>query len=50
MAAHGPLWVALGDSAAQGLGTGAPDRGYAGQLLSLLRDIPGADRVMRDGV
>jgi acyl-CoA thioesterase I len=29
----GPLWVALGDSTAQGLGASAPDHGYVGQLL-----------------
>jgi lysophospholipase L1-like esterase len=34
----GPLWVALGDSTAQGLGASAPDRGYVGQLLARLRD------------
>jgi lysophospholipase L1-like esterase len=36
--AGGPLWVALGDSTAQGIGASAPDRGYVGQLLVRLRD------------
>lgn len=34
----GPLWVAVGDSTAQGIGASAPDRGYVGQLLVRLRD------------
>jgi len=37
----GPLWVALGDSTAQGIGASAPDRGYVGQLLTLLRERSG---------
>lgn len=37
MRANGPLWVALGDSTAQGIGASAHDRGYVGQLLGLLR-------------
>jgi lysophospholipase L1-like esterase len=36
--ADGPLWVALGDSTAQGIGASAPDRGYVGQLLDRLRE------------
>ena len=36
--AGGPLWVAVGDSTAQGIGASAPDRGYVGQLLVRLRD------------
>jgi lysophospholipase L1-like esterase len=36
--ADGPLWVAVGDSTAQGIGASAPDRGYVGQLLDRLRD------------
>ncbi len=32
----GPLWLALGDSTAQGIGAPAPDRGYVGQLRALL--------------
>jgi lysophospholipase L1-like esterase len=32
----GPLWLALGDSTAQGSGAPAPDRGYVGQLRSRL--------------
>jgi lysophospholipase L1-like esterase len=35
--AEGPLWVALGDSTAQGIGASAFDRGYVGQLLDRLR-------------
>ena len=34
----GPLWVAVGDSTAQGIGASSPDRGYVGQLLVRLRD------------
>ena len=33
----GPLWVALGDSTAQGLGAPAPRGGYVGQALRQLR-------------
>jgi acyl-CoA thioesterase I len=36
--ADGPLWVALGDSTAQGIGASTPDRGYVGQLLGRLRE------------
>ena len=36
--ANGPLWVAVGDSTAQGIGASAPNRGYVGQLLVRLRD------------
>lgn len=32
----GPLWLVLGDSAAQGVGASAHDRGYVGQVLPLL--------------
>jgi lysophospholipase L1-like esterase len=35
-AATGPLWVALGDSTAQGIGASAYDRGYVGQLRERL--------------
>jgi lysophospholipase L1-like esterase len=35
--AGGPLWVAVGDSTAQGIGASAPDCGYVGQLLVRLR-------------
>jgi lysophospholipase L1-like esterase len=35
---EGPLWAAVGDSTAQGLGASAPDRGYVGQLLVRLRE------------
>ncbi|MCW2607878.1 MAG: Lipolytic enzyme precursor [Frankiales bacterium] len=33
---EGPLWVVLGDSAAQAVGATAHDRGYVGQVLPLL--------------
>ena len=33
----GPLWVVLGDSAAQGVGATAHDRGYVGLVLGRLR-------------
>jgi acyl-CoA thioesterase I len=36
LAGSGPLWLALGDSTAQGIGAPAPERGYVGQLRSLL--------------
>ncbi len=36
--AEGQLWVALGDSTAQGIGASTPDRGYVGQLLGRLRE------------
>lgn len=32
----GPLWIALGDSSAQGIGASAFDRGYVGQLRRVL--------------
>jgi lysophospholipase L1-like esterase len=35
--AEGPLWVAFGDSTAQGVGASSFDRGYVGQLLVRLR-------------
>ena len=35
--AHGPLWLVLGDSAAQGIGASAYDKGYVGVVLSRLR-------------
>ena len=37
----GLLYVALGDSAAQGVGASRPDRGYVGQLAQRLRDATG---------
>ena len=37
----GLLYVALGDSAAQGVGASAPDRGYVGLLAQRLRDRTG---------
>lgn len=37
LAAGGRLWVALGDSTAQGIGATSRERGYVGQLLALLR-------------
>jgi lysophospholipase L1-like esterase len=36
-AASGPLWLVLGDSAAQGVGASAHDRGYVGVVLERLR-------------
>ena len=33
---EGPLWLLMGDSTGQGIGAGAHDRGYAGQLRDLL--------------
>lgn len=33
----GPLWLVLGDSAAQGVGASAHDRGYVGLVLERLR-------------
>jgi lysophospholipase L1-like esterase len=38
VAATGPLWIALGDSTAQGIGASEFDHGYVGQLLARLRD------------
>ncbi len=35
-AEDGPLWVALGDSMAQGVGASAYDRGWVGQLADVL--------------
>lgn len=37
LADGGPLWIALGDSASQGVGASAYDRGWVGQLLARLR-------------
>ena len=37
----GPLWVVLGDSAAQGIGTPAYDQGYVGVVLERLRRSTG---------
>ena len=36
LAADGPLWLVLGDSAAQGVGASAHDRGWVGQVRSRL--------------
>src|SRR5271154_1642810 len=36
-ASDGPLWVAPGDSTAQGLGASSPQGGYVGQVLAELR-------------
>lgn len=36
LAATGPLWVALGDSMTQGIGAGAYDRGWVGQVAGRL--------------
>ena len=37
----GPVWVVLGDSTAQGLGSPTPDGGYVGQALRELRQRTG---------
>lgn len=37
LAAPGPRWVALGDSASQGIGASRPDRGWVGVVLDRLR-------------
>jgi acyl-CoA thioesterase I len=37
----GPLWVALGDSTAQGLGAPSPEGGYVGQVLAALQQRTG---------
>jgi len=42
LAASGPLWLALGDSTAQGIGAAAPELGYVGQLRALLEARDGA--------
>ena len=44
--ADGPLWVALGDSTAQGVGASRPDRSYVGQLLDLLHTDDATWRVV----
>src|ERR1700743_2972292 len=36
-AAKDPLWIAIGDSTAQGLGAPGPKGGYVGQALTQLR-------------
>lgn len=38
LSSSGPLWVALGDSMAQGIGASAPEQGWVGQLA---RHLPG---------
>ena len=38
-----PLWVALGDSTAQGIGASAFDQGYVGQLRRILEERSGRD-------
>lgn len=40
-AGTGPLWVALGDSTAQGIGASSHDRGYVGGLLAWLDERTG---------
>lgn len=42
LAGSGPLWLALGDSTAQGIGAPAPELGYVGQLRPLLEARDGA--------
>ncbi|MEQ8717388.1 MAG: SGNH/GDSL hydrolase family protein [Acidimicrobiales bacterium] len=39
--AEGPLWVAFGDSTAQGIGADEPSGSYVGQALMKLRDVSG---------
>jgi len=39
--ASGPLWVVLGDSAAQGVGAPGYDQGYVGRVLQRLRQSSG---------
>jgi lysophospholipase L1-like esterase len=39
--ADGPLWVVLGDSAAQGVGASAHDRGYVGLVRARLEEADG---------
>ena len=47
LAATGPLWVALGDSTAQGIGAPGPDEGYVGQVHRMLEaQTGGAWRVL----
>lgn len=41
--AAGPLWTVLGDSAAQGVGASAHDRGYVGMVLARLQAASGLD-------
>ncbi len=41
LAASGPLWIALGDSIALGIGASAPEHGFVGQLLDRLRGSDG---------
>lgn len=41
LCAEGPLWLVFGDSAAQGVGAGAYDRGYVGVVLQRLRAFTG---------
>ena len=41
LAATGPLWVVLGDSAAQGVGASAYDRGWVGVVRDRLREQDG---------
>ncbi len=40
-AGSGPLWLVLGDSAAQGVGASGHDRGYVGVVLERLRSTTG---------
>lgn len=42
LAAEGPLWVVLGDSAAQGVGASSYDRGWVGLVLPRLPARPRA--------
>ncbi|MHA3837465.1 SGNH/GDSL hydrolase family protein [Terrabacter sp. AAH1] len=48
--AAGPLWVALGDSMTLGIGAGAPDRGWVGQLSRRFEDRGWQHRLVNLGV
>ena len=48
--AAGPLWVALGDSMTLGIGAGAPDRGWVGQLSGRLEERGWQHRLVNLGV
>lgn len=41
LSAEGPLWLVLGDSAAQGVGASGHDKGYVGVVLARLRAATG---------
>ena len=41
MREQGPLWVALGDSLAQGIGASRPERGFVPNVVHRLREVSG---------